>query len=195
MPAKPLSDEQREDAKKLKALFQKWKDALADTGRPASQEDIVTDLGFGQSALSQYLNGSIPLNIPVSIKFSELLGVPIKEFSPSLAEAATQYAEAIARATAPHGPGAGVAKESKVPPEAAQPSVVAPISGEMVVLSREEHQKLLDAQSETIERVNAQERKLLSFFRGTTDIGRGRMLMAGEQQPRSVESTVVNNKS
>lgn len=51
-------------------------------------------LEFTQSAVSQYLNGRIPLNVEAAYKFSEMLGKPIAAFSPTLAEEATKYAAA-----------------------------------------------------------------------------------------------------
>lgn len=53
-------------------------------------------MGFGQSALAQYLNGKIPLNVDAGIKFANLLDVPLQRFSPSLAAQANHVAEVVA---------------------------------------------------------------------------------------------------
>ncbi|OAT46981.1 helix-turn-helix domain-containing protein [Providencia heimbachae] len=77
MPAKPLTDEQKFDAARLKALFQAQKGL--------TQAVLADDLGFAnQSAVSQYLNGRIPLNVEVAIKFADRFGCLVSDFSPSL---------------------------------------------------------------------------------------------------------------
>lgn len=86
MPAKPLSAIQRADATRLKAFFKMWQLAKKKKGEPWSQEDVSDEFEFGQSALSQYLNGNIPLNADVLLKFSRVLGVPPASISPSIVE-------------------------------------------------------------------------------------------------------------
>jgi SOS-response transcriptional repressor LexA len=41
--------------------------------------------GFGQSALSQYLTGAIPLNLNVLLQFASVMGCPPEAISPNLA--------------------------------------------------------------------------------------------------------------
>lgn len=86
MPAKPLTPEQKEDAARLKAAFRAWQDAQADKGAPVSQLEAAGRLGFGQSALSQYLNGLIPLNGPVLTKFCALIEVAPESISKAIVE-------------------------------------------------------------------------------------------------------------
>ncbi|KQW97123.1 hypothetical protein ASC94_10040 [Massilia sp. Root418] len=95
MPALPLSDEQLAEAAKLKFLFQKWQKERRDAGLPSSQEAACEDLPFGQSALAQYLNGKIPLNVDAGIKLANLLGAQLADFSPTLADQAAKFAEAV----------------------------------------------------------------------------------------------------
>ena len=52
-------------------------------------------LGFNQSALNQYLNGKIPLNVQSAIKFAELLGCSVNEVSERLAKQVAMYAASI----------------------------------------------------------------------------------------------------
>lgn len=85
MPALPLTQEQLAEAARLKALFAAWQGAQRAAGLPSSQEAISDQLGFNQSALSQYLNGKIPLNVAAARKFATLIGASIGDFSPSLA--------------------------------------------------------------------------------------------------------------
>lgn len=85
MPAQPLTPEQLEDAGRLKSLFRSWQASRAAQNLDRSQEFAADQLGFGQSALSQYLNGKIPLNAEAAWKFSALLGQPVEEFSPVIA--------------------------------------------------------------------------------------------------------------
>lgn len=103
MPALPLNQFELAEAAQLKQLFIEWQQARRSQGLPASQEAAANHLEFGQSALNQYLNGKIPLNIDVAIKFSKLLGVPISAFSSTLASHADDFAaakDAMAMATA-----------------------------------------------------------------------------------------------
>lgn len=93
MPAKPLTPEQKEDAARLKAAFRAWQDALRDKGAPVSQLEAAGRLGFGQSALSQYLNGLIPLNGPVLAKFAELMGVKAEDISPAIVAQESQRSQ------------------------------------------------------------------------------------------------------
>lgn len=95
MPAQPLSPEQLAQAERLKALFKEWQTSRKEAGLPSSQESAAELLGFGQSALTQYLNGKIPLNVDAGVKFAELLGVSISKFSPSLSDRALRVAGAV----------------------------------------------------------------------------------------------------
>jgi transcriptional regulator with XRE-family HTH domain len=92
MPALPLTQEQLDDAARLKQLFAVWQRAQRDAGLPSSQEAISEQLGFNQSSLSQYLNGRIPLNIDAATKFANLIGKPVTEFSAALAGQIGRYA-------------------------------------------------------------------------------------------------------
>jgi transcriptional regulator with XRE-family HTH domain len=86
MPAKPLTTEQKDDANRLKAIFQSWQSRMAASGKSYSQDEAAeTLLGIGQSGLSQYLNGKIPLNITAAVALASGLGVKVAEFSPALA--------------------------------------------------------------------------------------------------------------
>lgn len=96
MPAQPLSQEQLSEAANLKALFKAWQASRKESGLPSSQEAAADMLGFGQSALAQYLNGKIPLNIDAGAKFAAMLGVSLSDFSPSLADQATRVAGSVA---------------------------------------------------------------------------------------------------
>lgn len=92
MPAQPLSPEQKADAQRLQTLFTAWKTDRKSRGEPNSQEWAADQLGFGQSALSQYLNGRIPLNNAAAAKFSKLLGCKISDFSPMLSNTLAELA-------------------------------------------------------------------------------------------------------
>lgn len=95
MPAKPLTPEQLEDAARLRMRFKQWQQQQKDLDRPSSQMEAAAQLGFGQSALSQYLRGDIPLNIRVIAKFVALLDCKAEEISPALAENFADLASAI----------------------------------------------------------------------------------------------------
>jgi SOS-response transcriptional repressor LexA len=96
MPAQPLSQQQLDEAAKLKDLFKDWQRSRKESGQPSSQEAAAELLGFGQSALAQYLNGKIPLNVDAASKFASLLGVGLSEFSVLLGDQAQRVAHAVA---------------------------------------------------------------------------------------------------
>lgn len=95
VPAKPLQPEQKADAARLKAAFKAWQARRRDMNMPNSQETAADELGFGQSALSQYLNGLIPLNPGAVAKFCRLLGVSPADISPSIVAKARADADAL----------------------------------------------------------------------------------------------------
>lgn len=86
MPAKPLSPDQLEDAKRLKAIFRGWQARRNIDHLPWSQEHCADLLGLGQSAMNQYLNGRIPLNPSAASRFAQVLGVGVETFSPDIAQ-------------------------------------------------------------------------------------------------------------
>lgn len=85
MPAQPLTPEQKADAERLHARFKAWQQDQKDRKLPSSQAEAASRLEFGQSALSQYLQGRIPLNVKTLAKFCSLLGCEPADISPSLA--------------------------------------------------------------------------------------------------------------
>lgn len=84
MPAKELSAEQKRDAERLKSLFKSWQSASPD-GIPISQERACEQIGLSQSAISQYLNGRIPLNPKAAVKFAKAIGADVSAFSETIA--------------------------------------------------------------------------------------------------------------
>ena len=83
---KPTEDELK-DAQRLKAAYAKAKARAQENGRPFNQEIIADRLGWsGQSPVSQYLNGRIPLGLDALLKLSRELGVDPAEISPRLAK-------------------------------------------------------------------------------------------------------------
>src|SRR4051812_1921845 len=77
-PRKPLTPEQKADAKRLKSI---WKEAMAGVDK-STQDDFGDAYGVGtQGAVWQYLNGRTPLNILAAGKFARGLGCSIDDFS------------------------------------------------------------------------------------------------------------------
>lgn len=77
-----LSPLEHEDSARLRKIWDQKKDSLS-----LSQQDVADAFGISnQTAISQYLNGKIPLNLEAAIKFSKVLEVNIKEISPRHAE-------------------------------------------------------------------------------------------------------------
>lgn len=82
MPAKPLSETQKQDAERLKKIFlaRKAEDPTL------TQESLAHACGWAnQSSSAAYINGKIPLNFDALIKLSEVLKVSVDQISPSLA--------------------------------------------------------------------------------------------------------------
>lgn len=86
MPAKPLTAAQLAEAALLKSIFKSWQQQRKGNKLPWSQDWASDQMGFGQSAMNQYLNGKIPLNPEAAAKFSALTGTNIESFSPTIAE-------------------------------------------------------------------------------------------------------------
>lgn len=82
MPAKELTREQQADARRLKEIVAKEK-----AKRPyLSQDHIAEACGWKtQGAVSQYLNGKIPLNAAAAIRFAKVLQCRVEDFSPAIA--------------------------------------------------------------------------------------------------------------
>lgn len=83
MPASPLSQEQLADAARLKNVWLAYKKSHPG----ASQEKLAFECGWKtQGAVTQYMNGKIPLNISALLKFSAALHASPDSISPSLAK-------------------------------------------------------------------------------------------------------------
>lgn len=85
MPSRPVTPQQKEDAARLKSLFDEWKARQRELGRDVRQEEIAHQLGLSQSALSQRLGGKMAINRDFAAKVAALIGKPVFEFSPRLA--------------------------------------------------------------------------------------------------------------
>ena len=82
MPAKPLTEEQKADAARLNAIYK----ARRENVEPGlTQAVLADDLGFStQSAVSQYLQGKVPLNVEAAVKFAERLECSVSDFSATM---------------------------------------------------------------------------------------------------------------
>lgn len=77
-----LSKPELEDSARLRKIWDSKKDSLS-----LSQQDVANAFGIAnQTAISQYLNGKIPLNLEAAIKFAKVLEVSIREISPRHAQ-------------------------------------------------------------------------------------------------------------
>lgn len=75
---KTLSPEQQGDVQRLKKLWDAKRQELGLT-----QANVAERFGIkNQTAISQYLNGRIPLNMEATAKFAKVLQVAIHEISP-----------------------------------------------------------------------------------------------------------------
>lgn len=74
-------------AQRLKNIFKQAKDRYKSEGKKLTQEMIAGEFGWsGQTAVSQYMNANIPLNLDALSKFARFFKVSPSEISPELAE-------------------------------------------------------------------------------------------------------------
>lgn len=94
-----VTDEHREEAQKLKELFEGYVQKQAQKGVKVTQAGFAAAAGLGsQGLLWQYLNARIPLNLRAGLQFVKGIGCRLEEFSPRLA---------TEQATLSHGAPAG----------------------------------------------------------------------------------------
>lgn len=80
-----VTNAERANAERLRALWNKKAKRLGLT-----QESAGDVLGMNQSAVSQYLNGRIPLGLEATLNFAALLRVDAREINPDLTAAMPQ---------------------------------------------------------------------------------------------------------
>jgi transcriptional regulator with XRE-family HTH domain len=81
MTRRPLTQEELEDAKRLKKIWNQKKEELM-----LSQVKVAQEMGFSsQAAVSQYLNAKLPLNMQAVAKFANVLHSKVEEISPRYA--------------------------------------------------------------------------------------------------------------
>lgn len=99
MPAKPLTADQHDDARRLKTAL-----ARAKAERGITQADLAARCGWdSQSTISQYANGRIPLNLEALGALCLHLGVPMSDISPILARRLAQLQQTLPKALRPKG--------------------------------------------------------------------------------------------
>lgn len=76
-----MTDLDIQAAKNLKRIWDQKRKELGFTQETASEH-----IGIGQSTVSQYLRGTVPLGIEATLKFSYFLGVDPREIRPDLPE-------------------------------------------------------------------------------------------------------------
>ncbi len=104
MPAKPLSAEQLADAARLSQAYRDWRAVNRAAKLPASQTQVAKQLGTGQTTVSQYLLGRIPLNVRALVAFARCFDVAPAAISPTLAQTLNQWAETAERVSAAEVP-------------------------------------------------------------------------------------------
>ncbi|MCW1973490.1 UNVERIFIED_ORG: SOS-response transcriptional repressor LexA [Pantoea agglomerans] len=100
MKKKPLSPEQLEDASRLRRIYDMKKKELG-----LSQESLAEKLGVSQSAIAQILAGRNALNLKRALEIATILGVEVKQFSPSLAKEVESLTYANAKFAGHYEPG------------------------------------------------------------------------------------------
>ncbi len=93
MPAKPLTAEQHDDARRLKDAL-----ARAKAERGLTQAALAALCGWdSQSTISQYAHGRIPLNVEALGLMCIHLRVPMADISPVLARQLAQLVQTLPR--------------------------------------------------------------------------------------------------
>ncbi len=83
-----VTDVHREEARALKEIWARVK--------PRNQKEFATEFGIGgQTAVSNFLNGTSALSLKAATGFAAGLGCRIEDFSPRLAAEAAQIAEVM----------------------------------------------------------------------------------------------------
>jgi len=80
-----LTSSEQADAVRLKSIYIKAKLDRKAEGRNLTYEVVAASLDVTSGAVSQYVNGTTPLNLPIAAKFAKFFGLPLKNISPSLA--------------------------------------------------------------------------------------------------------------
>lgn len=76
-----ITDKDLDTAKRLKAIWEAKKKVLNLT-----QKSACSELGFGQTMFSMYINGTQALNLPTIMKFAKLLQMEPKQIDPDLTD-------------------------------------------------------------------------------------------------------------
>lgn len=90
MKKKPLTENQIEDARRLKVIYENKKKELG-----LSQEGIADYLGMGQSAVAALMNGVNSLNASNAAAFARILNVSVSDFSPTIAREIELMAQSL----------------------------------------------------------------------------------------------------
>ena len=81
-----LTESELKDAARLKNIYKNRKSELAAAGGKLTQEDLASRCGWsGQSTVSQFMNGLVPLSLEALISLSRELNVSPEQISPELA--------------------------------------------------------------------------------------------------------------
>lgn len=101
-----LSDEEKAEAGRLKAVYVLRKAEARSRGENLTQEIVGHRCGWesAQSAANQYLNAKVPLNLEAILKLAEVLKFHISEVSPRLALELERIAEAAHEPNVEPGP-------------------------------------------------------------------------------------------
>jgi SOS-response transcriptional repressor LexA len=85
---RPLTTEEKNECRALKALWDGSKKQLGLT-----QELAAAEMGISQAGVSHYLNARAALNAPSAVHFSKMLNIPVADFSPRLAKQIKSYSQ------------------------------------------------------------------------------------------------------
>lgn len=94
-----LTDEEKAEAGRLKAIYERRKSEARSRGESLTQEAVGSKCGWEspQSAVNQYLNGRVPLNLEALLRFSSALQFRPEEVSARLIQGVDVLSSAPAR--------------------------------------------------------------------------------------------------
>ncbi|AJE21475.1 Prophage PSPPH03, transcriptional regulator, Cro/CI family [Azotobacter chroococcum NCIMB 8003] len=140
-----LTDEERAECARLKAVYEKRKAEAKDRGEKLTQADVGDACGWksGQSAVNQYFNGKVPLNVEAILKLSEVLGFKPVEVSPRLSAEIIRIAQAAPMASSPPA-------DNPKPKEAAAAKVMEMLQKHREGLSAAAQQRIADAVADSL---------------------------------------------
>ena len=82
---RPLTTSEQLAAKRLKAIYVQKKAKLKGEGKSLTYEHVSEFMGITPGAVSQYMNGTTPMNAETCLRFARFFDIPPSNISPDIA--------------------------------------------------------------------------------------------------------------